>query len=236
LDLEEEFAVMRRSYPATYGKVQDVHPARWLDAAEAALLVTACSDGTVQGERDEVAIRLGLLGLRVAGVCSLTWGNVHPDRSLSWIGKGRRPRRVRIGPGLAALLERWRGLYEVALGRPVAASDPVLCPLQPANQHSAERSLRAGPTITTDAYRRLLERRATIAGLGHISPHDLRRTAANLLNRARSADGRHLFDVADIQKVLGHAQIGTTQHYLSALDTAAIDRAAAVLDLDLAHG
>jgi len=39
--------------------------------------------------------------------------------------------------------------------------------------------------------------------------------------------------VADIQKVLGHAQIGTTQPYLSTLDTAAIDRAAAVLDLDL---
>lgn len=76
LDLEEEFAVMRRSYPATYGKVQDVDPARWLDAAEAALLVTACSDGTAHGERDELAIRLGLLGLRVAEVCALTRGNL----------------------------------------------------------------------------------------------------------------------------------------------------------------
>lgn len=31
LDLEEEFAVLRRSYPATYGKVQDRNPARYLD-------------------------------------------------------------------------------------------------------------------------------------------------------------------------------------------------------------
>jgi len=231
LDLEEEFAVMRRSYPATYGKVQDAHPARWLSADEAARLVATCSDGTCQGERDELAIRLGLLGLRVAELCSLTWANVLADRTLAWTGKGRKPRRVRIGLGLAARLEAWHDAYEAGLGRPVAGSDPVICAIRTANQHTAARQVAWSATITHYAYRRLLARRADAAGLGHVAPHDLRRTAANLLNTARSADGGHLFDVGDIQKVLGHAQIGTTQRYLNALDTDAIDRAAPVLDL-----
>ena len=76
LDLDEEFAVLRRGYPATYGKVQDRHPARYLDQRQAGSLIVACRDGTRQGIRDQVAIRLGLLGIRVAEICRLTWTNL----------------------------------------------------------------------------------------------------------------------------------------------------------------
>ena len=161
----------------------------------------------------------------------MRWGNLSPDGTLSWTGKARRPRTVRLGPTFAERLARWRRAYETGLGRTVGPDDPILCPMNTANQYATARRPAWGRPLGQDAYRRLLQRRADTAGLGHLAPHDLRRTTANLLNTARSADGGHLFDVADIQKVLGHAQIGTTQHYLNVLDTAAIDRAAPVLDL-----
>jgi integrase len=111
LDLEEEFAVIRRAFPATYGKVQDRHPARYLDQHQVESLLAACVDGTWQGSRDQVAIRLGLLGIRVAELCRLTWSNLLPDGTVAWIGKGRRPRQVRIGPVFESRLERWERAY-----------------------------------------------------------------------------------------------------------------------------
>lgn len=73
--------------------------------------------------------------------------------------------------------------------------------------------------------------RAEEAGLGHLSPHDLRRTAAGILHRAKSADGGHLFDLRDIQQVLDHVDPATTQRsYLDPLDTGTKERPAVLLD------
>ena len=78
---------------------------------------------------------------------------------------------------------------------------------------------------------KLVAGRAEQAGLGHVSPHDLRRSAAGILHRSVSEDGAHHFDLLDIQKVLGHANPATTMRsYIDPLDTGVICRAAAVLD------
>jgi len=215
LDLEEEFAVLRRSYPATYGKVQDRHPARYLDQQQVRALVAACADGTWQGIRDEIAIRFGLLGTRVAEICRLTWSNLMPDGTLAWIGKGRRPRTARLGPVFAELLARWERAYECGLGRPVGPDDPIVCRMVTANQHSSARRAAWGSPILPDTFRRLLLHRSGIAGLGHVAPHDLRRTTAKLLKDAVTPEGGHLFDIDDIRVVLGHARIDTTQRYLN---------------------
>ncbi len=71
--------------------------------------------------------------------------------------------------------------------------------------------------------------RAEQAGLGHVSPHDLRRSAAGILHRAVSDDGAHYFDLLDIQKVLGHANpVTTMRRYIDPLDSGVIRRAARV--------
>ncbi len=78
---------------------------------------------------------------------------------------------------------------------------------------------------------RIVRRRADDAGLGHVAPHDLRRSAAGILHRSTAENGAHHFDLLDIQKVLGHADPATTMRsYLDPMDTGVIDRAAAVLD------
>ncbi len=74
-------------------------------------------------------------------------------------------------------------------------------------------------------------RRASLAGLGHVAPHDLRRTAAGILHRAVNENGAHYFDLLDIQKVLGHADPATTmKSYLDPMDNGVYDRAANFLD------
>ena len=78
--------------------------------------------------------------------------------------------------------------------------------------------------------------RAEKAGLGHLSPQALRRSAAGILHRSVSDDGAHYFDLLDIQKVLGHANPATTMRsYIDPLDTGVI-RAASVLDQVLLRG
>jgi integrase len=73
--------------------------------------------------------------------------------------------------------------------------------------------------------------RARQAGLGHVAPHDLRRSAASILHRSTTADGAHRFDLLDIQRVLGHADPATTMRsYLEPMDTETTCRASKILD------
>lgn len=67
------------------------------------------------------------------------------------------------------------------------------------------------PTGTTRTFYNTVTRRAAEAGLGHVAPHDLRRTAAGIMHRTVSAEDGHVFDLLDIQQVLDHADPSTTQ-------------------------
>ena len=85
--------------------------------------------------------------------------------------------------------------------------------------------------MSTSQVGNIITGRAQAAGLGHVAPHDLRRTAAGLLHTATTADGAHHFDLLDIQRVLGHSDPATTMRsYLAPMDTDVLDRAANFLD------
>ncbi|HZU79886.1 MAG TPA: tyrosine-type recombinase/integrase [Acidimicrobiales bacterium] len=231
-----ELEVLRRSYPRTYGKVQAPRPARWLTHEEAfGALVGACRDGTAKGLRDEIGIRLGLAGVRSAEICSLTYGNVRSDASpprIEWIGKGRRPRRIVMGGALMEALDRYRAAYEEGIGRHLNPADPILSQeVLGAGRQGGGRRLNWGRPVAQRTFYAIVQTRAREAGLGHVSPHDLRRSAAGILHSARSSDGGHLFDLLDIQKVLDHADPATTQRsYIEPMDTDMKLRASEVLD------
>jgi integrase len=230
LDLEG----LTKQYPKTYGKVQGHHPARWLTYEEAYVqLLGACRDGSWTGVRDELAIRLGLLGVRSAEASRLTWGNVGSDGRLHWIGKGRRDRSVTPGSALGDLIGRWRAEYQARLGRPLSDGDPLLCPeVLGAGRQGGPRRVDFGRPLHPRSYYRLVQQRAARAGLGHLSPHDLRRSAAGILHGTVSPDGGHLYDLLDIQQVLDHADPATTQRsYIDPLTRHDVkDRAALTLD------
>jgi integrase len=225
---------LRRSYPKTYGKVQAKHAGRWLSRDDAFItLLAPCQDGTPGGMRDELAIRFGLAGIRNAEICHMTWGDYDKSTGrLHWTGKGRRPRDVTLGAATRKLVTRWRTLYQRSIPRPLADSDPILC----TQVLGAQR--RDGPSrinwlspLSERTYFRIVTLRAEQAGLGHVAPHDLRRTAAGILHHTTAQDGAHHFDLLDIQKVLGHSDPATTMRsYLDPMDTNVIDRAADYLD------
>ncbi len=67
-------------------------------------------------------------------------------------------------------------------------------------------NLRLGRTLTGEAIRQILARRTLAAGVGAISPHDLRRTYAGDLLDAGA-------DLPAVQQLMGHASPSTTSRY-----------------------
>jgi integrase/recombinase XerC len=212
--------------------VQGTYPARWLTHDQAfGTLLDACRDDTEPGLRDELVIRLGLAGVRAAEIINLRLGNLRREdgtRRLDWIGKASRSRVIVPGPALIALLEDYLARYETALRRTLRPADPLVCREKP----GAGNGLAWGRRIAqTCSVRRIVLLRSTAAGLGHLSPHDLRRTAAGILHHAVTEDGAHHFDLRDIQKVLDHQDPATTMRsYLDPIDTGVKERAATFLD------
>ena len=229
-----EFGKLRKSFPRVYGKQQHTHPARWLTRDEAfGKLLDACQDRTWTGSRDQIVCRLGLMGVRSAEIQNMAVRAI-ADGELRWMGKGRRQRTLVLGPTMTDLLRRWLAAYEKALGRPLRPSDPLICSTDRRYRHLPRdpRAILWGVGTTAPmTIHGIVSRRARKAGLGHVAPHDLRRTAAGLMHSDRSDDGAHRYDLGDIQKVLGHASPATTQQsYLDQLDNDAKRRASRLLD------
>jgi integrase len=223
---------LRSQHPKLYGKVQDVYPGRWLSYDEAfGPLLEACRTGTWVGSRDQLVIRLGLMGLRAGEIVGLTLGALTPDQQIQWVGKGRRGRSVSPGPTFLGLLARWCRAYEQALGRPVRSTDPLLCRAQRGGTVGADRPVLWGQPLGKQTLGSLVTLRAQLAGLGHVAPHDLRRTAAGILHRTVTTDGGHVYDLLDIQQVMDHADPATTlRSYLEPISRKTKQAAGLTLD------
>ena len=217
-----------RTFRRTFGKVQARHPGRWLSHAEAyGRLVASCQDGTIIGLRDEIILRLGLAGMRVAEIASLTVAHVERLPLITWTGKGHTPRSMTAGESLADAIHRYLVEYPDA-----ASEDPLICrQVMGAARHGGPRRIEWHRPPNPRSLFFIVNERGKAAGLGHIAPHDLRRTAAGILHRATTDDGAHHFDLLDIQRVLGHSDPATTmKSYLEPMDTDVLDRAAEFLD------
>jgi integrase/recombinase XerC len=230
-DPADDLQHLNRQYPRTYGRVQSVHKARFLSTAEAARLMDTCDD-TPAGIRDAIVLGLGLAGLRNSELRHLTWSNIDGAGRATWIGKANRHRTATLSPTMRDRLATWRSLWRKATGTPPGAHDPVVCDLAERGNFKTRTVVWGKPIGSCDTVGRIVARRAGLAGLGHLTPHDLRRTAASILHHAMSPDGGHRYDLLDIQRVLGHADPATTMRsYLEPLTNAALnDRAASDLD------
>jgi integrase/recombinase XerC len=151
----------------------------------------------VDGDDDGVRLRddavLELLygsGLRVAELCGLRPDDLAlGERSIRVWGKGAKQRQVPLSVPAAEALAGW-----LERGRPT-----LVCDDSPAD---AVFLNRRGRRLTPRDVRRILDRRAA----GPTSPHALRHTFATHL-----LDGGA--DLRAVQELLGHADLGTTQHY-----------------------
>src|SRR5271163_364132 len=171
----------------------------WLMKEQANDLLNAPSPKTLTGLRDRAVLALLLgCGLRRAELLRIDIEDLQ-QREGRWVlpdmeGKGGRTRTVTIPAGVKSRIDAWlfaSGITEGRLFRPVTKA-----------------GLLGGEEIRDEkAVWRLVMRYAKASGLGKLAPHDLRRTCAKL---CRKAGG----ELEQIQLLLGHASIQTTERYL----------------------
>lgn len=223
-----------RTFRPTFGKVQAKNPGRWLTKEQADRLIDVCRDGTHAGLRDEIVIRSGLATMRATEIARVKVGAVQlvtDPAAIIWTGKHSKPRRAEPGPSFVDVLMTWLALYEEHLGRGLRADDPLLCP---SDRGRRDRRIAWGVPFSGEGKKaifHIVTKRARQAGLGHVAPHDLKRTNAGILHRAKTPEGAHYFDLRDIQQVHGHADPSTTvRSYIEPMETDVIGRAGAMID------
>ncbi len=221
-----------KTYRRTYGKVQAKNPGRWLTRDEAyGQLVASSQDGTLPGLRDELVLRLGLIGMRVAEIRRLTIRDVAQLPRITWTGKGHKPRRAMAETALVTAIDLYLTAYAQHVPH-LTDTMPLVCrQLRGAATHGTARLAWGEAISSSSTLFRIIGQRAAQANLGHVAPHDLRRTTAGILHRATDEHGAHHFDLLDIQKVLGHSDPATTMRsYLEPMETDVLDRAALFRD------
>jgi len=151
-------------------------------------------------------------------------------------GKGNRIRRVTPGTKLVSLINDYLNAWQKATGSPPAPHSCLVSAVARGaemirQRHGIAPSLTWGTPIGATALADIVRERAVQAGLGYVSPHDLRRTAATILHATLAHDGGHVFDLLDIQRVLDHADPTTTAlAYIAPMSTEVKDKAATYLD------
>jgi integrase/recombinase XerC len=165
-----------------------------LRAEQAADLVEAPpGDAEPVTLRDRAVLEmLYATGVRVSELCGLDLADVDDARRVIRVfGKGAKERAVPYGVPAQRALDQWlRG------GRPVLAA---------AGEKAVFVGARGGRVQQT-VVRRIVAAAARSAGLPHLSPHDLRHSAATHL-----LDGGA--DLRAVQDLLGHASLSSTQIY-----------------------
>src|SRR5271163_2843441 len=179
-------------------KAIGVRTGNWLSLKQAQALLNAPDITTTKGLRDRaiIAVLLGC-GLRRSEVAALTMKHIQ-QRDGRWCiidlrGKHGRVRTVPMPVWVKVAIDAWSDSATVADGfvfRPVNRADKAL-----------------GDELSEKVVWQLLRPYATAAGMPGIAPHDCRRTAAKL---CRAAGG----ELEQIQMLLGHASVQTTERYL----------------------
>lgn len=175
-----------------------VRTGNWLTREQAVQLLRMPNGETLKGKRDRAV--LGLLlgcGLRRSELAALDSGAIQ-QREARWaivdlLGKGKRVRTVPVPAWSKILVDEWLTAANVQAGRVVRPIDKT--------------GRLAGDSVTPKVIWWIVLGYARQLGLPHLAPHDLRRTCAKL---CRASGG----ELEQIQLLLGHASVQTTEQYL----------------------
>ncbi|HEY7335053.1 MAG TPA: tyrosine-type recombinase/integrase [Bryobacteraceae bacterium] len=172
----------------------------WLSARQAQTLLNAPDVATLRGLRDRaiIAVLLGC-GLRRSEVAALTFAHIQ-QRDSRWcivdlMGKHGRIRTTPMPSWVKVAIDAWTIAAAVAeehVFRPVIRGDRL-----------------SGERLGEKVVWQMLREYAAEIGIPGLAPHDLRRTCAKL---CRAAGG----ELEQIQMLLGHASVQTTERYLGA--------------------
>jgi site-specific recombinase XerD len=170
----------------------------WLSPRQAQALLSAPDITTVSGRRDRaiLAVLLGC-GLRRSEVAAITFSHLQ-QRDGRWcivdlIGKHGRVRTAPMPTWVKVAIDAWTSTSGV--------SDSHV--FRPVNRAGCVAGERMGEKVVWQ----MLKEYAAEIGVPGLAPHDLRRTCAKL---CRAAGG----ELEQIQLLLGHASVQTTERYL----------------------
>jgi len=177
-------------------------PKTWLTQEELARLLEAAlrMETTAAHRARNLAMLLLLVecGLRREEVCAARWEDLmveHKQLFLLVRGKARKRRLVLLPAQTAKALQAWRRFHPAPFGE-----NPIFVQIALSGISSEE-------PLSGQSVMLLVKEAAAGAGLGDLSPHDLRRSYARNAYEAG-------MDYEQLRQSLGHESAGTTQRYL----------------------
>src|SRR5579871_5470470 len=179
-------------------KFTGIRMGNWLSVRQAQSLLNAPDVATVRGLRDRAILAMLLgCGLRRSEVAALTFQHLQ-QRDGRWcivdlVGKHGRVRTAPVPTWVKVAVDAWVDSASLVAGRV----------FRPVNRASTVTGDRLGEKVVWQ----MLRHYAATVGVPGVAPHDLRRTCAKL---CRAAGG----DLEQIQLLLGHASVQTTERYL----------------------
>jgi len=191
-------------------KITKVQTAHWLTRGQVRDVLATCGEDPI-GLRDSMLLKLGFsTGLRCAELSAVRWSDIQGDL-LRVFGKGQKADVVPLSADLRASLEFWQGYMHRNSGE---RSDVLLPRLMrvwgPINNDGVKDLTITNwdQSVGRSTIERVVRERGAEAGIHKLSPHDMRRTLAGLLEE----DG---VELRTIQRILRHSSIGTTERYLA---------------------
>ncbi len=182
-------------------------PVEVLTTDDLTALLKACQGTGFQDRRDMALIRyLAATGSRLAETTALDVGNIDLHRRVAYIAhrKGDKARFARFDAATATAIDR----YMRVRGRHRLSDRPALW-------------LGRDGRYTRSGIQIMIDRRAALAGIGHVHPHQLRHTFADRYLRNGGTEG-------DLQQLGGWESAEVMRRYGSAR---AVDRALAGYDV-----
>lgn len=184
-------------------------PGRWLSTDQIKMLMeSAPAISTLRSTqlRNRVVITtLCTMALRRDELSKATWGDLSIQNNrfvLRVHGKGRKLAQIDVPRPVLRALDEWRRILA-----PGEAQPPQESPL-------VRRIYKAGRIshlpLTTDGIWYIVSEAAEHAQIGHVAPHDLRRSVAGALQEAGTA-------IDTISRLLRHSNVAVTERYLSRL-------------------
>jgi integrase len=184
---------------------------RWLSMDQIKLLMRAAEEiagSPAQRARNAVIIRmLCIMALRREELVDITWKDFHTQAGRPVLlvhGKGSKAALVDIPDTVIRVIATWEPY--------VAKRDGDLKPRP--DSYLIRRVYKKGAVtlggVTTDAVWRIVRDASAHAGIGHVAPHDLRRSIAGNLEQ-------NGVPIETISRLLRHSNIAITQQYLAKL-------------------
>ena len=187
-------------------------PGRWLAVDQLKLLMVASREIATSPNQElrnhVLATMLCTMALRREELAVAKWGDlsIQNNRVVMRVhGKGRRTALLEVPRPVLSAIDRWR--------RAIAPDVP-----HPPKHSALLRRIWKGGRIarhglSPDGIWLVIERTARYAGLGHVAPHDLRRSVAGALQEAGVS-------IDKISRMLRHSNVAVTERYLSRLPRA----------------